>query len=469
MSLVPHTIPAKEVLAQLGVPSEAGLQDSEVQKRLTQYGSNALVEGKRKSLWVSLWEQLTEPLVMILIFAAVVSAFLGKVDSTIAILAIVIINAFLGLFQEYRAEQAMAALRKMTAPLVRVRRSGQVRDIEALQLVPGDIVLLDAGNIIPADGRLLEAASLQIQEASLTGESLPVEKITDPIDNPKLPLGDRRNMMYMGTSVTHGRGVAVVTSTGMQTELGHIATLIQGVEDEKTPLQKRMDEVGKVLLGVAVLVMALATVIGLSNGHDLEYVLVEAVAIAVAVVPEGLPAVVTISLALGAQRMLHQRALIRRLPAVETLGSVTVICSDKTGTLTENRMSVTIIDVAGHNLDLPVVDTHTAIKMGQNGDKLKPENPAQEILLLAGILCNDAVLQAQDTNEYMVIGDPTEGALVVAGARYGMLKPILDEQFTRVGEVPFSSERKRMTTVHEIHGGIRLPFMPLAKARQIAY
>ena len=450
-----HTLPAEQTLARLDTHEDSGLTSAEAQARLERYGPNELVERGTKSPLVILWEQMINPLVLLLLFAAVVSALLGEADSTIAIMGIVILNAILGVVQEYRAEKAMAALKQMAAPLVRVRRDARVSEISARELVPGDVILLEAGNIIPADARIVASASLSVQEASLTGESHPVEKVTAALDTENLTLGDRVNMVYMGTAVTYGRGTAVVTGTGMSTELGRIAEMIQSVTSETTPLQRRMNEVGKVLFGVGILVLVVAFVIGLLTQRPLDTVLLNAVAIAVAVVPEGLPAVVTVALALGAQRMLRRRALIRKLPAVETLGSVTTICSDKTGTLTENRMTVRIVDVAGRSEELEaVVERNTLTHLAANGRAL-PQHMSQILLLAGGALCNDAALEQDDAQagSFLAIGDPTEGALVVAAARFGLLKPDLDRLFTRAGEVPFSSERKRMTTIHHILRG----------------
>ncbi len=448
-----HLTVSGEVLERLESNPAQGLTGSQVQTRLAQYGPNELVEHGLKSPLAILLEQMKNPLVLLLIFAAVVSAFLGKTDSVIAIGAIVILNAVLGVVQEYRAEQAMAALKKMAAPLVRVRRDGRVLDVQSRDLVPGDMVLLEAGSIIPADLRLHESANLRIQEAALTGESQPVDKTPQALTEADAPLGDRHNMLYMGTSVTYGRGEAVVVETGMNTELGRIAELIQTVESEKTPLQRRMDELGLVLIYAAVAVMGLAFLIGLLTGQTLEDVLLNAVAIAVAVVPEGLPAVVTIALALGAQRMLRRNALIRKLPAVETLGSVTTIASDKTGTLTENRMTVTVVDVAGHTMQIDdVVNEGMPALLNLNGSGVVSRNAAQALLLAGSALCNDSILEQNGSGvgDYTTIGDPTETALVVAGARFSLLKPQLDAAFPRVAELPFDSDRKRMTTVHSL-------------------
>lgn len=437
----------EQVTETLQVDVEQGLNETTSQQRLTQYGLNQLTAKGTKSIFTSLYEQLVEPLVIILLLAAGISALLGKVEELIAILTIVILNAVLGIVQERRAEEAIEALKKMSQPNVRVRRGGKDTTVPATQLVPGDVLLLEAGNIIPADARVMSAANLRVQEASLTGESYPVDKSARTLDDENLPLGDRINMLYSGTSVTYGRGTAIIISTGMNTELGRIADLIQSVDGGKSPLQKRMSELGKILFGAAFVVMGLAFVVGLIAGHPIDEILLASVAIAVAVVPEGLPAVVTISLALGAQRMLKRRSLIRKLPAVETLGSVTVIASDKTGTLTENRMTVTVIDVAGKTLD-----TTEAMQNSEIHEDL-PQDSALAMLLLGSALANDAYLQVNDTGKLEVIGDPTEGAMMLAADHYGINKEGIQNQYPRIAEVPFSSERKRMTTIHNIKDG----------------
>ncbi len=438
-----------QVLETLDTPPETGLSQAEAARRLAEHGRNELVESGLRNPWHILATQFIEVMVVVLIVAAAISLLVGDLKDAIVILIIVVLNAILGFTQEYRAERAMAALKQMVVPQVKVRRDGQVYEISARELVPGDLFLLETGGAVPADGRLLESVNLRLQEAALTGESVPVEKITEALAGEHAGIGDRRNMVFMGTAVTYGRGLGIVTATGMGTELGHIATMIQEVEAEPTPLQRRMTQLGKGLAVAALALVGLVFAIGLLQGTDVATMLMVAISLAVAAVPEGLPAVVTIALALGAQRMLKRRALIRKLPAVETLGSVTVICSDKTGTLTENRMTVTILDVAGHTVDL--VET-----LQKSGPLLSPDDAPLDtpeaplsLLLTAVALCNDATLQPDaEPGGYRAIGDPTEGALVVAAARMGLWKAELEAALPRVAEAPFTSERKRMTTVH---------------------
>jgi len=450
----PYQQSVAETLEAMDTDLQQGQETEAAQRLLQEHGPNELSGQEGKSPWLMLASQFTETMVVILIVAAIASGFLGKTTETIAILAIVLMFAILGFVQEYRAERAMAALKKLAVPNVRVRRGGVVQSIPARSLVPGDILLLEAGNLVPADLRLAEAVNLRVQEAALTGESEPIEKTSAAFSDPGLPLGDRRNMAYMGTIVTYGRGAGIVVATGMETELGRIATLLQRVEDEKTPLQNKLDRMGKTLAVVGLIAAVLVAAVGVISGESLIEMFVTAVSVAVAVVPEGLPAVVTITLALGAQRLLKRNALIRKLPAVETLGSVTVICSDKTGTLTENRMTVTLVDVAGHQLDLresmrqhmPAMDAQDC----QPG-LLETQSVAVQLTLAGGALCNDALFKP-DAQEgcFHTLGDPTEGALLVAAAQAGLLKQDLDAWFPRVAEVPFDSERKRMTTVHEL-------------------
>lgn len=466
-----HQQPPFDVLAQLSVDLVQGLSEEEWPRRLVRYGENELIETGLKSPWQILWEQLTARLVVMLIVAAVIAGLLGNYKDTIAILAIVILNALLGFIQEYRAEQAIAALKKLAVPSVRVRRGGLIQEISAQKLVPGDIVLLESGNLVPADCRVLESASLRIEEAALTGESEPSEKVTDALPEAELQLGDRRNMAYMGTVVTYGRGQVVVTETGMATELGRIAAMIQSVKPKPTPLQTRLDQLGKKLAVAAITVAALIFVFDLLRGEDLKLMFLTAISIVVAVVPEGLPAVVTIALALGVQRMLKRQALIRKLPSVEALGSVTVICSDKTGTLTENRMTVTVLDVLEHRVELSEELRHLHPLTNPHGDHQASlnEHPALAWLLVGGALCNDAVLKPIEAEAELLeaVGDPTESALVVAAAQFGLAKGELEQLLPRVAEVPFDSQRKCMSTVHEfLNETVPTPLRDLLQKRQ---
>jgi Ca2+-transporting ATPase len=447
-----HTLSSEATLQQLGTEPSAGITTDVAAHRLKISGPNELEERGGRSPWRLLWEQFTATMVLILIAAGTISLFLQKWQEAIAIFAIVILFGLLGFIQEYRAERAMAALKKLAVPIVRVRRDGQVREISAKDLVPGDMVLLEAGNLVPADLRLTDAANLKIQEAALTGESEAVEKEIHALNKIDMPLGDRLNMGYMGTVVTYGRGAGVVVETGMRTELGKVASLLQDVKADPTPLQKRLDKVGKALAAVGVVIAALVAGFGVLRGEALADMFLVAVSVAVAIVPEGLPAVVTITLALGARRMLSRNALIRKLPAVETLGSVSVICSDKTGTLTQNRMTVTVLDMAGHKVTLNEAMVRREPSTGPASvisDDMKQQAGMMSLLLSAGALVNDAQLQNDDHGKVHAVGDPTEGALVIAAAEFGLRKEQLEQSLRRVMELPFDSDRKRMTTVHE--------------------
>ncbi len=449
-----HLLSVEAAIKQLRSDPAMGLTAQQVAELQAQVGPNELVERASRSPWRLLWEQFTATMVLILIAAGIISLFLQKWQEAVAIFAIVVLFGLLGFVQEYRAERAMAALKKLAAPMVRVRREGQVQTISARELAPGDIVLLEAGNLTPADMRLVETVNLRIQEAALTGESEAVEKDANLVFSADAPLGDRRNMAYMGTVVTYGRGVGIVVETGARTELGKIATMLQTVEREATPLQKRLDRLGKALALVGVMIAAVVAVFGLLRGGTLGEMFLVAVSVAVAIVPEGLPAVVTITLALGARRMLARNALIRKLPAVETLGSVTVICSDKTGTLTQNRMTVTVLDLMDRSVQLNE-------RIGREEVRLELAEPpteetrlqakAMSLLLSAGALASDAQLIGDDPGGWRAVGDPTEGALVLAAAQFGLRKDELERRLPRVLELPFDSERKRMTTVHELN------------------
>ncbi len=442
-----------KILKHFNTSAENGLAEAEAARRLEEHGPNELVESGLKSPWHILGQQFTDTMVIVLIIAAVLSGLLGETTNTIAIIAIVVLNALLGFWQEYQAEQSMAALKKLSVPTVRVRRDGQTREISARDVVPGDVVYLEAGNLVPTDGRLIESVNLRVQESTLTGESEPVEKATPALEGDNLPLGDRFNVVYMGTVVTYGRGQLVVTETGMDTELGHIAEMLQSTGTEPTPLQRRLDQLGKGLAWAALALVGLLFGVGLLRGEDPRLMFMAAISLAVAAVPEGLPAVVTISLALGARRMLERHALIRKLPAVEALGSVTVICSDKTGTLTENRMTVTVLDVANHKIELDE-DARRGLPHLEPDEEqiaLLRGRPALALTVVGGALCNDASLAPDPDRpaQHYVIGDPTEGALLFTAARMGLQKESLEAIFPRVAEVPFDSERKRMVTVHK--------------------
>lgn len=449
-----------EVLQKLKTNSKEGLSKSEVTHRLRMYGFNELSEQNIESPWQILWEQLTATVVLILIVAAIFSAILDDFKNAIAIMAIVVFNTLLGFKQEYQAQQSVAALKKLVVPTVKVRRHGLVEEISARELVPGDIVMLEAGNLIPADCRLLESASLRVQEASLTGESEPIDKNPSVLNQAELPLAECFNMVYMGTFVTCGRGLAVVTETGMKTELGQIAGAIQTVGRELTRLQRRLELLGRVL-GIAILIfVTVIFILGLLRGESLKLMFLTAVSLGVAAIPEGLPAVVTIALALGAQRMFKRKALIRKLPAVETLGSVTTICSDKTGTLTENRMTVAFLAVAGQRVNLTELSNSATpiLNNSQAESTLLKEKPALTLLLTGAALCNDALLKSEeDPDRFYGIGDPTESALVVAAARQGLWKANLEDVFLRRAEIPFDADRKRMTTVHQLPINNQIP------------
>lgn len=429
-----HLLDTQSALERLASDPERGLSATEAARRLSLHGTNELQERGGTSPWRILWEQFTSTMALILISASLLSALVGSPKDSITILAIVFLFALLGFVQEYRAERAIRALKRLAMPNVRLRRDGVVVEVPAAALVAGDILLLEAGNLVPADCRVIESYNLKIQEAVLTGESEAVEKSSEPLRGEDLALGDRRNLAFSGTTVSYGRGVALVVSTGMATELGRIASLLQEVRREWTPLQRRLDRLGKVLAGVAVLVSLLFFVIGMLRGEELRLMLLTAVSLAVAAIPEGLPAVVTITLAIGAQGMLRRNALIRKLPAVETLGSVTVICSDKTGTLTENRMTVT---------------------------EVVPFPPfSREQLLSAASLCNDASERIVE-GKRQVVGDPTEGALLVAASEAGISKDELERSFPRIAEIPFDSATKRMVTVHSVSPADRTLEPPL--------
>ena len=444
-----HELTADGALAALESDADRGLSTNEARSRLLQHGRNVLAEATRRSPVRMLLAQFTDVMVLVLIGSAVVAGFVGEPMDIVAIVAVVAINSMLGFVQEFRAERAMAALNAMAAPLARVRRDGTDSAVPSAELVPGDIALLEAGNIVPADLRLLDASRLRIEEAALTGESQPVEKTVDALDRRDLPLGDRRNMAYKGTTVSYGRGAGIVVATGMRTELGRIATLLRDAGETRTPLQKRLTAFGRNLAFIVIGLCAIIFAAGLLRGEPPVLMFMTALSLAVAALPEALPAVVTISLALGARKMVRQHALIRRLPAVETLGSVTYICSDKTGTLTENRMRVEAVQV-GDSSPSPI-------------PAVIPTEGAWPLLLDAMALNNDAAAGPDGEPK----GDPTETALFRAAAATGRAKDVMTMRTPRVAEVPFSSERARMTTIHR-EGGELVVYTKGAPERVLA-
>ena len=426
-----HLLSPEETGELLRVRPPVGLDPHDVAHRLARHGPNAIDEAHRRRPLLMLLRQVSDPMVLVLLGAAVLASLLGEPQDVAAILVIVVLNALLGFAQEYRAERALAALRSLAAPVARVRRGGETQVVPAAEVVPGDVVLLEAGNLIPADLRLVDVVRLTVDEAALTGESQPVEKTTSRMTEADVPLGDRRDMAYKGTLVTQGRATGVAVATGMQTELGRIAALLRDAEEVRTPLQRRLARFGKRLSIAVIVLCAVIFAVGLLRGEEPGLMFLTALSMAVAGIPETLPAVVTMSLALGARKMARRNALIRRLPAVETLGSVTYICSDKTGTLTQNRMRVDAFYVEGHLVREVPAGSH--------------DREAWSLLLSALALNNDAS-RGPDGE---VKGDPTEVALFLAAADAGREQKTVARHMPRIGEIPFSSERARMTTLHQ--------------------
>lgn len=444
-----YALEAKTVLEYWRTDPEQGLTDDAAEQRLEEFGPNRLEEVGRVSPWRQFASQFTEFIVLVLIGAAFISGVLQEWMDAIAILVIVVLNAILGFVQEYRAERALEALKKMAAPLARVIRGGEIKNVPAEEVVPGDVLALEMGDLVPADARLLEDNLLEVDEASLTGESIPVRKSAGFVTEEAAPLGDRRNMVYSSTVVTYGKGKAVVTRTGMGTELGRIAHLVQTMGREPTPLQKRLENVGRILVYACLVIVVVVFGLGLWRGVPLVEMFLTAVSLAVAAIPEGLPAVVTIALALGVRRMVQRNALIRKLPSVETLGSATVICTDKTGTLTQSEMTVRkigflskVIDVTGDGYD-PRGDFRV------DGRPVGQEDHDLQLALRIGVLCNNARLRQDGRGDsgWHIVGDPTEGALLSAGAKAGLWRNELETAYTLLAELPFDSNRKRMSTI----------------------
>ncbi len=449
-----HKIDVAKAVATLGSTIESGLDADDVARRQTESGPNELVQMPGRSIGRIFWQQMSGPMVMLLLAACAVSVLLAEYVDAVAILAIVILNAGLGFYQDLRAEKAMASLKSLAAPSVRVRRAGTVAEIPARDLVPGDIILLETGNRAPGDARVLESAGLEMEEALLTGESDSVLKDPATLSGDHVPLGDMRNMVFMGTVVRAGRGEAVVTETGMATQLGRISGMLQSIPAERTPLQRKLSTLAIWLSFVAIGCVGIVVVLGVLQGSSLADVFMTGLSLSVAIVPEGLPAVATVTLALGSMRMLRRKALIRQLPAVETLGSITVICADKTGTITENVMTLDEIrTLAGQGrLEHGHHRAGAATPSGVLSQESLTKQSDLSLLLLCGALCNDAALSEAD-GESSVVGDPTECALIVAAAHFGDAKKYLDTLFPRIAEAAFDSTRKRMTTVHQHSDG----------------
>ena len=482
-----HGKPIDVVVEEFQTDLDKGLSGPEARARLQKFGANELTEKPRPGFLALLWDQFNNYLVIILIIAAGLALMLGEYVDSIAIMCIVVLNAVIGVIQESKAEQALAALKKMAAPSAQVLRDGHQVTVPARELVPGDIVLLEAGNYVPADMRLATTVNLKIEEASLTGESVPVEKNATLVLDNEAGLGDRKNSAFLSTLITYGRGKGLVTGTGMRTQLGLIAEMIQSYEEEDTPLQQKLAQLGKVLGTVCLAICAVVLVYGLirdtrltdvfnigllayweGEKKDIVNLILTAVSLAIAAVPEGLPAIVTICLALGMQQMVKHHALIRKLPAVETLGCATVILSDKTGTLTQNEMTVVQGWAGGKRLKLTGEGYNPAGQFFLDGQPADPRtDPDATVLLHGALLCNDAKLEegsdTEGTRSWRMVGDPTEGAMVVAAVKGGFRRDDMDKALPRVQEIPFDSDRKRMTTIHRRDGS------PAEAAANFAY
>lgn len=452
-----YALCSEETAENLKTSLDKGLSSETAKERLKEFGYNELIGKKGPTVFEMFLDQFKDFLVIILIVASLVSILIGEVIDSLVIILIVILNAVLGVIQEYRASKALDALKKMAAPEAKVIRDSTVQVIPARELVPGDIVLLEAGNYVPADLRIVESVNLKIDESALTGESVPVEKNAEKVLSGEVPLGDRVNCAFMGTVVTYGRGKGIVVSTGMKTEIGMIAKMLESYEEEVTPLQKKLEETGKILGIASLVICGVVFVIGILRGISFLEMFMTSISLAVAAIPEGLPAIVTIVLALGLQRMVKRNSIIKKLHAVETLGSTTVICSDKTGTLTQNQMTATKIYTDGQFFSITGEGYRPTGDFYLDDKKVDPKaNTALEQLLKIGALCNDAKLekvnQGEDSSNWRILGDPTEGALVVAAAKAGLFTSELEKDQPRLKEIPFDSDRKLMTTIHPWDG-----------------
>lgn len=453
-----HTIPNDIVLKMFNVTKENGLSSKAVEKQQQQFGLNQLKQTAVISPFSMLLNQFKDFMVLVLLAATLISGLLGEYTDAITIITIVIVNAVLGFIQEFKAEKSLNALKEMAAPNAKVVRNGKLTTIPAIVIVPGDITFLEAGDRVPADIRLLESHDLYIEESALTGESVPVSKKVDKISDADIPLGDQKNMVFMSTLVTRGSGLGLVVETGMNTEMGKIADLIQSTEEMETPLQRRLEQLGKILVVLALALTALVVVTGIWHGQNTYIMFLAGVSLAVAAIPEGLPAIVTIALALGVQRMIKRNAIVRKLPSVETLGCATVICSDKTGTLTQNKMTVTHLWLGGRDIQVSGIGYEPKGDFHHGSYEVKPERIQNlKKLLEVGVLCNNAYLydEVEKTKglfkkakiTWSIQGDPTEGALVVLGEKGKIIKKELERKFGKIKEFPFDSERKMMSVV----------------------
>ena len=440
-----HEMKIEQVEKALETDFSSGLSQEEVKKRIDQYGLNELEEGEKQSALLLFFSQFKDFMVLVLLAATLISGLLGEYIDAIAIIAIVIINGFLGFFQERRAEKSLQALKELSAPQVSALRDGQWIKIPSKEIVVGDILKFSSGDRIGADVRVIESKSLEIEESALTGESVPVAKHIDSLTNPNPGIGDMENIAFMGTMVTRGSGIGVVMATGMKTAMGQIADLLQSAQSQDTPLQRRLEQLGKILITVALLLTVLVVVVGVLRGHDLYEMFLAGVSLAVAAIPEGLPAIVTVALSLGVQKMIRQNAIVRKLPAVETLGCASVICSDKTGTMTQNKMTVTHLWSGGQTWTVDGVGYEPQGQFYRDDRTVQPKDEkALQQMLIFGMLCNHSDLVIKD-DEFTLDGDPTEGALLVSAMKAGFERTKLLDEFTIVNEFPFDSARKMMS------------------------
>ncbi|MGG1630504.1 cation-translocating P-type ATPase [Rossellomorea sp. NRS-1567] len=442
-----HEMRQEDIEQSLNTNYQEGLSTDDVANRRKQFGYNQLEEAEKQSALLLFFSQFKDFMVLVLLAATLISGLLGEYIDAIAIIAIVLINGFLGFFQERKAERSLHALKELSAPQVSVLRDGKWMKVVSKEVIIGDIIRFGSGDRIGADVRLIETNNLEIEESALTGESVPVTKSTNPVIGENMSLGDLENMAFMGTMVTRGNGIGVVTSIGMKTAMGQIADMIQKAETMITPLQRKLEELGKILISVALVLTALVVGIGVIQGHDMYTMFLAGVSLAVAAIPEGLPAIVTVALSLGVQRMIKKKAIVRKLPAVETLGCASVICSDKTGTLTQNKMTVTHLWSGGRTWTVTGTGYEPDGQFYSGDQRVTPhsENALQQLLTF-GMLCNHAELVTREEN-FVVDGDPTEGALLVAGLKAGLSRESLQKKFTIVKEFPFDSTRKMMSII----------------------